>query len=222
MDEKPREKLERLGPEGLKDRELLALLLRTGYSGKNVSVLAGEILEKFALTGLLKLSYEELSRVKGVGKSKAAGIIAGHELSKRASCKADSVIVAKPLDAVCLVHDIRSKQKEHFVVLYLNARNELIHKEPISIGILNASIVHPREVFAPAIEHLASGMILVHNHPSGDTTPSDDDCRLTKRLIEAGSLLGIEVLDHIIVSDRTHYSFNSSKNSLFALQRAKE
>lgn len=218
MKERPREKLSRLGPEGLKDKELLALLLRTGFKGKNVSVLADEILAKFPLNELLKLSYKELSNIKGVGKSKAAGIIAGYELAKRSISKSDCVIISKPQDVLNQIHDIRTKQKEHFVVLYMNARNELIHKEFISMGILNASIVHPREVFAPAIKHLSSSIILTHNHPSGDTTPSDDDCKLTKRLIEAGKLLGIEVLDHIIVSEKEHFSFSSSKNSLFESQ----
>ncbi|MBU0951207.1 MAG: DNA repair protein RadC [Elusimicrobia bacterium] len=215
MKEKPREKLTRLGAQGLKDNELLALLLRTGYKGKNVSVLADEILAKYPLTELLKLTYGELSALKGVGKSKAAGIIAGHEFSKRTINRPDKVIISKPQDVLVLLHGIRAKQKEHFVVLYLNARNELIHKEYISIGILNASIVHPREVFAPAIEHLASSIIVAHNHPSGDTTPSEDDNKLTKRLIESGKLLGIEVLDHIIVSEKEHFSFTSGADNLF-------
>ncbi|OGS20814.1 MAG: hypothetical protein A3J83_07820 [Elusimicrobia bacterium RIFOXYA2_FULL_40_6] len=211
MQEKPREKLTRLGAQGLKDKELLALLLRTGYKGKNVAVLADEIIGKYPLIELLKLTFEELSALKGVGKSKAAGIIAGHELAKRSTDKTDKIIISKPQDVLIQLHDIRTKQKEHFVVLYLNARNELLHKEFISIGILNASIVHPREVFAPAIERLASSIIVAHNHPSGDTTPSEDDRKLTKRLIESGKLLGIEVLDHVIVSEREHFSFTSNE-----------
>lgn len=211
MKEQPREKLSRLGPEGLKNSELLALLLRTGYKGKNVFMLADSILKKYSERTLLEMPYSELSKIKGIGKSKAASIIAGYELSKRIQNNKARAVVSTPQDVLNLVNEIRNRKKEHFVALYLNARNELVHKEIISIGILDASIVHPREVFAPAIEKRASSIILIHNHPSGNNSPSDNDCDLTRRLVESGKILGIEILDHIIVTENDYYSMKENE-----------
>lgn len=212
MKEQPREKLMRVGLQGLKDSELLALLLRTGYKGKDVFQLAEEILTKFAKKNksIFSLSYKELSKLKGVGKSKAASILAGYELARRAILKPAHAIINDPLDAVNQVNEIRNRKKENFVVLYLNARNELIHREFVSIGSVNSSIVHPREVFAPAIEHRATGVVMVHNHPSGNHNPSDDDLELTKRLVESGKILGIEVFDHIVVTENDYYSMKEN------------
>ncbi len=211
MKEQPREKLSRLGPEGLKNSELLALLLRTGYKGKNVFMLADGILKKYPEKVLFEMPYNQLSKIKGIGKSKAASIIAGYELGKRLQDKKTRATISTPNDVLNLVDEIRTRKKEHFVALYMNARNELVHKEIISIGILDASIVHPREVFAPAIEKRASSIILVHNHPSGNNSPSDNDCDLTRRLIESGKILGIEVLDHIIVTENDYYSMKENE-----------
>jgi len=210
-EELPREKLERLGPEGLKNNELLALLLRTGYKGKNVHLLADWILKKYSEKTLFEMPYSHLSKIKGIGKSKAASIIAGYELSKRIQNNKARASISTPQDVLNIVNEIRTRKKEHFVALYLNARNEMIHKEIISVGILDASIVHPREVFAPAIEKRASSIILIHNHPSGNVSPSDNDCDLTKRLIESGKILGIEVLDHIIVTENDYYSMKENE-----------
>jgi DNA repair protein RadC len=205
--EKPREKLQRLGTEGLKNEELLALILRTGYKGKDVMQVAGDVCRKFPGKELFEKSFKDLSAVKGVGRSRAAAILAGFELSKRVLEKSRRVQVANPRDALAQFNEIRDRRKEHFVAVYLNARNEMICKEFISIGILDASLVHPREVFAPALEHNACGVIFAHNHPSGNASPSDDDRKLTKRLIEAGKILGIEVLDHLVVTRDDFYSF---------------
>ncbi|MEW6040825.1 MAG: DNA repair protein RadC [Elusimicrobiota bacterium] len=212
--EKPREKLARLGVEGLKEEELVALILRTGYSGKNVMALASEISRKYPGRKILEMPYSELSALKGMGNSRAAAILAGFELAKRALVQSKRVQITNPQDALSQVDEIRYRRKENFVALYINARNELICKEFISIGTLDASIAHPREVFSPAILCSAFGVILSHNHPSGSATPSDYDRKMTRQLVEAGKILGIEVLDHIIVTPEDFYSFRENGDIL--------
>lgn len=199
---RPREKLLEKGAANLKDYELLAILLRTGVKGKSAIDLAKDILAKNPITKLLDVNAIELKRIKGIDKSKIATLLAAFELTKRATGKLDNTlpIIDSPQKALDQLTEIRNKKKEYFVVLYLNARNQLIHKEVISIGILNASLVHPREVFEPAIKYLATSLILAHNHPSGETEASEDDLLLTRRLADSGKLLGIEVVDHLIVS----------------------
>lgn len=205
--EKPREKLQRLGAEALKSEELLAVMLGTGYAGKNVFRLAREIIEKHPPAEFAGLSFKDLSNVKGIGASKAASLKASFEFSRRCMESANYPPLAKPSDVLPIVSDLRSKKKENFVVFYLNGRNQVILKDTISVGTLNASLVHPREVFEPAIRNIAAGIILIHNHPSGDCSPSEDDIEITKRLEEAGKIIGIEVLDHIIVGGEGYLSF---------------
>lgn len=202
--EQPREKLMEKGAENLLDSELMAILLRTGVRGKNVLEVSKEILNKFPKKQLLSLDYEKLSKIKGIGPGKACLLLASFELVKRALEVGDNnlPIIKCARDAVAQLQEIRTAKKEHFVALYLNARNQLIYKEVISIGTLNASLVHPREVFKPAIDNLAAGIIVAHNHPSGDIEPSEADLALTRRLVDAGVLLGIEVRDHLVVSMR--------------------
>src|SRR3989339_54751 len=195
----PREKLAKTGLSCLKDNELLAIILRTGYKGKNVLQLAKEILKEYPADEFIKIPLTKLKQIKGIGPSKASIIAASVELVKRGLDK-DVVSIKKPTDVLPLALDIRDKKKEYFVVFYLNARNEILKRDFVSVGTLNASLVHPREVFNPAIQHSAASVIFIHNHPSGDTTPSEDDIKLTKRLVSAGEILGIEVLDHIIVA----------------------
>ena len=151
---------------------------------------------------LLGLSCAEMSKIKGIGPAKATTLLAAFEITKRAMDVEDNNLptISSAKDAVAQLQELRTAKKEHFVVLYLNARNQLVHKETISVGTLNASLVHPREVFKPAIEHLAASVILAHNHPSGDTEPSKADIELTGRLGDAGRLLGIELADHLIVT----------------------
>lgn len=206
--DRPREKLERLGAESLRDEELLAILLRTGTNGKDVTLLSKELLKKYDRQNFLKVSLEELKKQKGIGLTKASVLIAAFELSKRfLRVISDSVpTIQSPRDVLAQVQEILHRKKENFVVLYLNARNQLIHKEFVSIGSLNSALVHPREVFLPAIQHLSASIILIHNHPSGDCDPSSEDIELTRRLVSAGELLGIEVLDHLIVSSSTYLS----------------
>jgi len=207
--EMPRERLERLGPEALKDTELLAILLGTGYTGRNVLEVTGAILKKHPKEELVNLPFDDLTAMKGIGKAKAALLIAAFELSKRALQQGISLrpVITRPGDAVSLVADLREKRKEYFIALYLNARNQLLHRETISIGTLSSSLVHPREVFQPGVTLSAAGIIMAHNHPSGDTTPSQEDLRLTDRMVKAGEIMGIEVLDHLIVGGDGFFSF---------------
>lgn len=208
--DRPREKVAKYGSEFLKDYELLAILLGTGTEGKSVLKIAEEILSKFSKKKLLGLSFDQLKQIKGIGPAKACQILAAFELSKRV-LKVDSSntkpTIQTPKDVVAQVSYLKNHKKENFVVLYLNARNELLNKETISIGTLNANIVHPREVFEPAITGYSSSVVFVHNHPSGDPEPSEDDLKITKQLVEAGKILGIEVIDHIIIGQESYTSF---------------
>ncbi|MFQ6093457.1 MAG: DNA repair protein RadC [bacterium] len=210
---KPRERLLEKGPEALRDHELLAILLGAGYRGKNVLDVSRRILSEYPPETLTKIPIKELRKVKGIGPAKACTIKAAFELSKRAfSVDQDTLPAVKtPKDVADTVVDVRRKKKEHFVVLYLNARNQLIHKETVSVGTLNANIVHPREIFQPAVVNSAASIILVHNHPSGDTAPSNDDIQLTQRMVRAGEMMGIDVLDHVIVSERGYLSLKEKR-----------
>ena len=198
----PRERLARHGVEALKDQELLAILLGTGYRGQNVLELARTMLEAHPKEALMEMASDELSRLKGVGKAKASLLVAAFELARRALNKGLGArpVISCPTDTVPLLTDIREQRREFFLCLYLNARNQLLHKEVISIGSLSASIVHPREVFQVAVARSAASVILAHNHPSGDASPSKDDIELTRRLVKAGEIMGIEILDHIVIS----------------------
>ena len=200
--EQPREKLIEKGVENLRDSELMAVLLRTGIEGKNVIEVSEEILRKFPKKKLLSLDFKNLSKIKGIGPGKACLLLSAFELTKRALEVEDNNLptINSAKDAVAQLQELRTAKKEHFVVLYLNARNQLIYKETISIGTLNASLVHPREVFKPAIDHLAASIIVAHNHPSGGCEPSEADIMLTGRLSDAGKLLGIEVVDHLVIT----------------------
>lgn len=204
----PREKLLEKGAINLRDRELLAILLRTGTREKNVLQLADGIITKHPLKDLVKMGISEFTDIRGLGPEKICTLLAAFEIAKRALEIEDNnlPVIKKAQDAVAQLQELRSARKEHFVVLYLNARNQLVRKETISIGTLNASLVHPREVFKPAIDHLAASIVAAHNHPSGDAEPSGNDLELTQRLRDAGRLLGVELLDHLII---THNSFNS-------------
>ncbi|MBT3601745.1 MAG: DNA repair protein RadC [Candidatus Latescibacteria bacterium] len=197
----PREKLERLGAEALRDEELLAVLLRTGYEGRNVLDISQGVLRKYPIPQLMDLGFEALTQIKGVGRAKAAGLVAGFELAKRGLNQGMGIApsITCPADGAGMLADIKDHRKEHFIALFLNARNQVICREDVSVGSLNASLVHPREVFAPAVGSAAASVILAHNHPSGDVTPSREDIELTRRMVQAGDIMGIEVLDHLIV-----------------------
>lgn len=209
--ERPREKLEKYGPEKLSNSELLAILLRTGGKGINVVEMARKILGKFSGSGLTKASFKDLKNTFGLGAAKACEIVACFELGRRLLQNKKSRIYLTPKDVWQELKDIRDNKKEHFVVFFLDARNQEIKREIISVGSLNANLVHPREVFEPAVRHLAAQVILAHNHPAGDPAPSEDDLEITKRLVEAGKILGIEIVDHIIVVKNDFLSFKEKK-----------
>ena len=159
---------------------------------------------------LISFTVKDFMEVKGVDEGKACSLLAAFELAKRALEVEDNNLptINSAKDAVAHLQELRTARKEHFVVLYLNARNQLIHKETISIGTLNANLVHPREVFKPAIDNLAASIIVAHNHPSGGCEPSAADLELTRRLQDAGKLLGIEVADHLIITGESFNSIN--------------
>lgn len=211
--DRPREKLLAKGVENLKDSELLAILLRTGTKGKNVIEIASHILSKYSKKRLLQMTYQDLAQINGIDSGKATTLLAAFELSKRALEVNDTnlPVISSAKDALAQLSDMRDLKKEHFVVLYLNAKDQLVHKETISMGTLNANLVHPREVFEPALKHSAAQIIATHNHPSGDPKPSEDDRDVTKRLTEAGKLMGIDVMDHVIVSKNSYFSFKEEK-----------
>jgi len=209
--ERPREKLEKYGPEKLSNSELLAILLRTGSKGINVVEMARKILGKFSGSGLAKANFKDLKNTFGLGAAKACEIVACFELGRRLLQNKKSQIYLTPKDVWNELKDIRDNKKEHFVIFFLDARNQEIKREIISVGSLNANLVHPREVFEPAVRHLAAQVILAHNHPSGDSEPSEDDLEITKRLVESGGILGIEVIDHIIVTKNNYFSFKDGR-----------
>jgi len=212
--DRPREKLKAKGVQNLKDAELLAILLGTGYQGKNVIELAKSILSKYPRKKFLNLDYEELIKTKGISQAKACKIISAVELTKRfLKFKDDETlpVIKSVKDVVAQSVYMRDKKREHFLVLFLNARNEMIDKKPMFTGTLNANLVHPREIFARAVENKSASIIVVHNHLSSDPEPSEDDITVTKRLVEAGKIMGIEILDHIIIAKGKVFSFSEKK-----------
>ena len=214
LSERPRERLSKLGSEALSSQEILALILGRGIKGESVIVTAQKLLSEFGnLKNLASASVEELTQIRGIGPAKAAQIKATFELSKRleySSIEDTKITVKSPEDVVKTARNLlKGKKKEHFVVICLDTRNHLIKTSTVSIGSLDCSIVHPREVFKDAISSSAASVIFIHNHPSGDPTPSEDDIKMTKRLIEAGEIIGIEVLDHIIICDSEHLSMKA-------------
>lgn len=213
---RPREKLSEKGAENLSDAELLAIIFRTGRAGKSALDLARETLKKYPLSKLFTVTQEELTDIKGLENTKVITLKAALELGRRAvGTFNDSLPVLDSVRAtVAQLADLRGKQKEHLLALYLNARKQLVHKETISIGTLTETLAHPREVFEPAIRHLASSVILAHNHPSKNMEVSEADIKLTEKLIQSGAILDIEVLDHIIITDDGYISFKE-KGLLF-------
>jgi len=212
MVERPRERMEKLGPEALKDEELLALVLRTGYRGHGAVEVARDMLSLHTPEALLQLSFRSLAGLRGMGQSRAAALLAAVELTRRTHARPEThrPRIQTVQDIVNQSIDIRNLKKEHLLAFFVNARHQLICKETISIGTLTASLAHPREIFSPAIGKAAAGVILVHNHPSGDPSPSDQDIRLTQRVRQAGQILGIELIDHLIIAEAGSYSFKSA------------
>ena len=195
----PREKLEKYGPDKLTDAEFLAILLGSGIKGLNVLQLARKVLSLIEKVGVEKVTLAVLSEEKGLGKAKASQIMAMLALGKRLHDKTKPEIL-NPQDVWKLCADFRESKKEHFVAFYLDTQGKVIERQIVSIGILDASLVHPREVFEPAVALHAASIIVVHNHPSGNLEPSAEDTEITKRLIHAGKILGIALVNHVIVT----------------------
>ncbi len=209
-DEKPREKLMTKGVKYLSNSELLAILIRTGNKKYNALDLSSLIIKNSenGIRGLHEMSIDELCEIDGVGPSKASIIKAALELGNRVSTYIpEKYKIKNPWDVyIYYMEELRYMKKEIFKVILLNTKNEIISDVDVSIGSLNSSIVHPREVFVEAIRKSANSVILMHNHPSGNPKPSQEDIRITERLIEVGKIIGIEVLDHIVIGDGQYYS----------------
>lgn len=210
---RPRERLIKYGAKSLSDAELLAIIIRTGSRHDTAIGLAQKLLKgnygSEGLRFLVDASFEELSKITGIGNAKAAQIKASIELGRRLSAltTVERNVIKSPKDVKeLLMEEMRYLDREHFRALLLNIKNQVISVEDISVGSLNSSIVHPREIFKTAIRRSCASMILVHNHPSGDPTPSQEDIEATKRLLEGGRILGIDVLDHVIIGDGRYVS----------------
>lgn len=203
--DKPREKLLKKGPSALKEYELMAVMLGSGVPGKDVLKLSREIVSLFE-TRFESLDIDALTSVHGMGQAKAAQILASVELCRRHLVR-QNIKISEAKDVSELLRDYAVKKQEYFIALTLDGASHLIEKRIISIGTLNQSLVHPREVFADAVTDRAAGIIVAHNHPGGQLAPSREDERVTQRLKEAGRLMGIELLDHVIVAKGGYYSF---------------
>lgn len=208
---KPREKLSEKGPQALSEIELLATVLGTGRQGKDALTQAKNILSVHSVTELSKLTVTQLQELDGLGFAQACRICACFYLGKIASEQLVQVIVSKPKVVFQLAQDIVLKKQEHLLGIYLDGRHRLITKEVLSIGTLTSSLLHPREVFAPAIKLRAAAVIVVHNHPSGDINPSEEDIQATDKLLEAGEILDIPLVDHVIVTSEKWFSFREMK-----------
>lgn len=209
-DDRPRERLIKYGASHLANRELLAILLGSGTKNESVISLSNRVLMHFdGLKLLNEATLEELTSIKGIGKAKGVIILAALQLGRRLNeyKPNECYVIRSPEDgADYLMEEMRQLKQEHFVVLFLNTKNQVIHQQTIFIGSLNASIVHPREVFREAVRRSSASIICAHNHPSGDPTPSQEDIQVTKRLVEAGKMMGIELLDHIVIGNRKFVS----------------
>ncbi len=213
--ERPREKLFSKGVRSLSNPELISLILSTGSSQRSAIELATDILsiDRGGLGFLSRCMPEDLMDIKGMGEAKVSALLGAMELGRRASIEAsiDKVNISSPRDvAKIFMEDLRYMDKEYFKILLLDTKGQIISIESISVGTLSTSVVHPREVFKVAIKKSASSIILAHNHPSGDPSPSSEDIRITGRLKEVGKLVGIDVLDHLIIGDGRFYSLKEN------------
>lgn len=211
-DIRPREKLIRCGPDALSDGELLAVVLTTGVKGQGVLELAGRILRDYGSRGIAsERDVRRLRELLGIPEVKACQIIACFELGRRFfNGSPTGEAIKGPADAFRYVAEMGRLKKEEFRALYLDVRHRVLHEEVVSVGSLTGSLVHPREVFRPAVHYGAAAVLVAHNHPSGDTTPSQEDLAITRQLTEAGRLLGVELLDHLIVGGSQYISLMES------------
>lgn len=212
-DERPRERLMRCGAHALGDSELLAIILRTGSRQENVINLAQRILSQYNLRQLSQIDLAQLMSIHGIKESKAAQIAACFEIARRLESFNEDAKpkINSPEDVYRLIYpNLRGQKKEMFIELCLDTKNQIIKEDTISIGSLNANVVHPREVFKTALAQSAAHIIVAHNHPSGDPTPSKEDIEITRKLVETGKIMGIDVLDHVIIGDGRHFSMKEA------------
>lgn len=212
QDDRPREKLLLRGAQSLSDAELVAILLRTGRKGKSVVEIARELINSEKnLAMLATKSVKSLTKIKGIGNDKAATLGAAFELSRRilsqSKWQSDKKITSPQDIAEIFIPLLRDDNKEKFIVVCLNSANKIIKYEIISVGNLNSSVVHPREIFKVAIDNSSASIILIHNHPSGNPEPSNEDITITKKIVETGKIMEIPVFDHLIIAGETYTSF---------------
>lgn len=210
LEERPRERLIKYGPKALSNSELLAIILRNGSKKENVLELSKRLLKADNIKSLSRKRINSLKNNLGIGTAKACQIIACFELGRRlAAFKETSNPMINNVQDIAKIFmvEMSSLRKEHFKGIFLDSRKRIVKDETIFIGSLNASIIHPREIFQVALEEGSAAVILLHNHPSGNPEPSDDDISITKQLVKAGEILGIEVLDHIIIGNKKYFSF---------------
>ena len=212
LEDRPREKLSLRGSQNLTDAELLAILLRTGSKGKSVIQISQELIKKNGnLAVLASNSFSQMTKISGIGNDKAATLLAAFELSRRIQSQSkwysDKKISSPGEVADIFIPLLKDELKERFIVVCLNSANKIIKYEVISVGNLNSSIVHPREVFKVAIENNSASIILIHNHPSGNSDPSNEDISITKKIVETGTIMSIPVFDHIIIAGKNFTSF---------------
>lgn len=219
--ERPRERLIEYGPERLTSAELLSIILNSGIKGESVIMISQKLIMQFgSLKGIMDASLEDLKQIKGLGEAKASKLkasfaiakkvmeeIRSYENEKQSDRKKYNAVTSPEVIYEIIKTRIINFSKEHFFVISLDTRNNFIGIDEISVGTLTASLVHPRETFESAIKRHAAHIIIAHNHPSGETEPSEDDLKITKRLTEAGKIMGIEVLDHLIITDKSYLSF---------------
>jgi DNA repair protein RadC len=211
ISERPYEKLEKWGPSSLSDAELLAIIIKSGSKKERSIELAQRILgiKKQGIRGIYDLTLEELQQVSGIGRVKSIQIKAIAELSKRISKNkaAEKVKISSPSSIASLyMEELRYLHQEHLKIVFLDTKNQIISDKFLTVGTVNASLINPREVFIESLKHNAVHIILLHNHPSGDPTPSKEDILITKRIIEAGNIIGIQLLDHIVIGDGNYIS----------------
>lgn len=211
-EQRPRERLLEYGVENLSDSELLALIFRNGCFGESVIDLSQRLIKSFGLSKLNNLSLNELMEVKGIGIAKACCLLAAFEIGNRVST---GKIVCKKINNANDVYSyfyprLRRLKKERFYSLILDSKNKVIKEDLISVGTIDSSLVHPREIFRSSIKESGSSIVLVHNHPSGDCEPSTEDIIITKRIRKAGKVVGIKVVDHVIVGEGRYFSFEEN------------
>jgi len=205
---RPREKLQEKGPKALSDRELLAILLGSGTQTHDVLTLAGRILKVLDATSA-NPTLEQLQSIDGIGPAKATTILAAFEFARR-RIRPEGFKIGLPPDVLPLIQHMADRKQEHFLCISLNGAYEVIAVRTVSVGLVNKTQVHPREVFADPITDRATAIIVAHNHPTGNLTPSKDDIAITRQLKSAGETLGIRLLDHIIFSHKGYYSFKEN------------